>query len=317
MKPTLFIFLVFIISFSHGNGQGITNSKFQLPEYCRADSAKSKTLIGRRVKIWHDGGIYATLNTDSNFVWPSAEAKRRGGENGWGNFKPKTGDTGVVVHIFIYEGDRQKYVYLLKIKENYVPIGCFYVTDLDKPDAAHYSTWDSLKNIDYAKGCKFKRSNINNNWSGAGNTAIDSISETFACDLTSTGIDTVMLCKGYSGVSSTSTAFVLWEGKGKGYVKAFFIEKGHRLAEHPIKFFPLKPVLSYFFNNKLDTITREFKPKMQAEMPDLGGLSIQLYAQNLFFRQFIPELLVKAYHKEPEAIWWKMVTDQLLAIKKE
>jgi len=52
-------------------------------------------------------------------------------------------------------------------------------------------------------------------------------------------------------------------------------------------------------------------------MPDLGGLSIQLSTPNLFFRQFIPELLVGAYQKEPEAIWWKMVSDQLIKLIKE
>jgi hypothetical protein len=317
MKSTWLLVLVIIISLSQGNGQNVARRKFQLPEYCRPDSAKSKTIIGRKVKIWHDGGVYSTFNTDSNFVSPSVEAKRRGGENGWGSFRPKTGDTGLIVHIFIYEGDRQKYVYLLKIGENYVPIQCFYVTDLDKPDAVHYSTWDSLKNIDYAKGCKFKLTYINGTPGSVGNTAIDSASETLACDLTLRRIDTVMLCRGYSGISSTSTAFVLWEDKGKGYIKTFFIEKGHHLAERQIERFPLKPILNYFFKNKLDTITRDFNPAIQAEIPDLGGLSIQLQTPNLFFRQFIPELLVRAYQKEPEAIWWKMVSDRLITLIKE
>jgi len=246
MKFAWLLILAVIIFFFQGKGQSITNPKFQLPEYCRPDSAKSKTIIGRKVKIWHDGGIYPTFNTDSNFVWPSAEAKRRGGENGWGRFRPKTGDTGIIVHTFIYEGDRQKYVYLLKIKENFVAIGCFYVTDVDKPDAVQYHAWDSLKNIDYAKGCKFKLMNINKRWSGAGNTKIDSISESLACDLTAKGVDTVILCKGYSGVSSTSTAFVLWEEEGKGYVKTFLIEKNLNLSEHQMERFSLKPILNYF-----------------------------------------------------------------------
>ena len=89
------------------------------------------------------------------------------------------------------------------------------------------------------------------------------------------------------------------------------MKKGKRLDEKDAKSVSISDLLNYFFNNKLDTITKAFKPNLQAEMPDLGGLSIQLYTPILFFRQFIPELLVRAYRKDPEAIWWQMVEDKI------
>lgn len=174
------------------------------------------------------------------------------------------------------------------------------------------ATWDSLKNVDYAKGgCKFKLANVNGNFSGAGESKIDSISETCACGLIDRGIDTVLLCKGYSGVSPTSIAVVFWLSKGKGYVSTFFMKKDKRIDEKDAKSTFISPLLSYFFNNKLDTITKEFKPNLQADMPDVGGLNIQLYTSRLFFRQFISQLLVSAYRKDPEIIWWQMVEDKI------
>jgi hypothetical protein len=294
--------------------QNHQSSPFQLSEYWRTDSANSATIIGRKVKIWNAGGMYVTLNTDTTLQWPSEQARMRAGENGWGDFKPKTGDTGTIAHVFIGRGEseRKKFIYLLKIKENYVPINGFDITDLDKPDIEHIYTWDSLKNIDYAKGgCKFKLANINGNFSGAGESKIDSMSENCACDLIDKGIDTVLLCKSYSGVSSTSTAVVFWQNQGKGYMSIFLMKKGNQLDEKDAKSISISPLLNYFFNNKLDTITKTFKPKFQAEMPDVGGLSIQLYTPTLFFRQFIPQLLMSAYRKDPEIIWWQMVEDKI------
>jgi hypothetical protein len=312
-KHVLFSFFLSSIFISIADAQW-ADFKVDKSEYCRADSAKSASLIGRKVKIWDAGGIYANFNTDLNFKWPSAGARQRGGENGWGNYKPKTGDTGTIVWVFLYRGDRQKYVYLIKVGDNFVPIGCYYVTDLDKPDINQLHIWDSLKNINYAKGCKFKIAVVNNTGSGAGQTKIDSLSETFACNLIGGGVDTVMLCNAFSGVSSTSAAVVFWEHAGHGYSKAFFLKKRHAISERPVKPMNLKPILDYFFSNKLDTIKQIFKKDMQASLPDLGGLCIQVYTPRIFFREFIPTMLAMAYKKEPEAIWWNMVTDRLLAI---
>lgn len=312
MKLFLLAIITLILTSEVANAQ---NNRFQLPEYCRQDSAQSVTIIGKKVKIWHEGGVYSTLNTDTAFSWPSSEAKTRGGENGWGHFRPKTGDIGIVVRVFTYPGNSpgRQFIYLLKIGEYYVPIDCFYITDIDKPDSDHMRDWDSLKNIDYAKGCKFKLANVNGNFSGAGESKIDSVSETYACDLIAKGIDTIMLCK---GSPFTSGAVVFWENKGIGYSTAFFKRKNGQLRETGIKPISLSPLLNYFFSNKLDTITQRFKPKLLAAMPDLGGLIIQVYTPNSFFRQFVPQLALSAFKNEPLIIWWQMVSDKVGAIAK-
>lgn len=103
--------------------------KNEKPEYCSDDSLYSKSIIGRKVRIFHDGGIYSTINTTNYLKWPSKELKAKSGINGWGSFVPKTGDTGTVVHIFYDKQTRKDNIYLINIGDHYVPIGCNSITD--------------------------------------------------------------------------------------------------------------------------------------------------------------------------------------------
>jgi hypothetical protein len=317
MKFIIAVTTFSLFVYSCAEAQVLSLSKFVLPEYCRPDSANSKSLIGRLVMIKNWGGIFEDLNTDKSFKWPSEEVRLKAGKSGWGNYKPKTGDTGTVVSVFYKkdENERTKFVYLLKIRENYVPISCFDVTDIDKADDDHYIESELIKNADYAKdGCKFKMFSVNSNYSNAGNSKIDSLCEDYACKLLSNGHDTVILCKGYPEIKY---AFVLWNHDGNGRVVVFAQQKQNEVIQSDPKPFQLDSILAYFHENKLDTITLAFKPKLQALMPDVGGLSIQLAYNKTFFRGDMPILLFRAYKNEPEAIWWKMIYEHLVVFAKD
>ena len=156
--------------------------KSEKPNYCLKDSAKSKSVLGRQIKIWHEGGIYSTLNTTNKFKWPSKEIKSKGGKNGWKGYVPQAGDIGTVAQIFYDKGSSLKYIYLLKVKDNYVPVACNYLTNADKlnshEEGEQKYIQDSINNIKYAAGCKFKIQNIKGSWSRAGLMNIDKVSET-------------------------------------------------------------------------------------------------------------------------------------------
>lgn len=56
------------------------------------------SLVGQKLKIYHNGGIYSTANgKDSKFIeWKNEEIKTKAGKSHWGIFEPKTGDIGEV-----------------------------------------------------------------------------------------------------------------------------------------------------------------------------------------------------------------------------
>jgi hypothetical protein len=291
------------------------------PDYCLTDSAEAISLIGRQVKIWHEGGVYSTLNTIKKFKWPSEDMKKRGGQSGWGIFKPQAGDTGIVVQIFPDKGSVNKYIYLLEIKDYYVPLGCSYVTDIDKLDIHKQSVQDrindSIANVNYAAGCKFKLQEVNASWSRAGVVNIDKVSESFACDLASKGIDTVMLCKYMfdNGSSPLEKAFILWLDNGNGFLKAFFNNSKHRPTENKVIAFNAGPLINYFFANKLDSVTSE--PKTDFWISHSMGYSIQLYTPALFYRHRLVDYLIRNDKNHPKAKWWNLISEQLATLKEE
>ena len=291
------------------------------PDYCLTDTADAKNVIGRRAKIWHEGGIYPTLNMVEKFKWPSEEMKKRGGQSGWGTFKPGAGDTGTIVHIFPNKGNVDKYIYLLKVKDYYVPIACSYVTDIDKLDIHKQSEldWinDSIANVKYAAGCKFKVRNVNNNWSRAGLTNIDKQSEEFACDLIVKAVDTVMLCKYIfdNGSLPIEKAFIVWLDNGHGYAKAFFNNPKHQPTQNKTIPFDSKTLINYFFVNRIDTVTSE--PKSEMWISHSMGYSIQLYTPGSFYRERLTDFLIRQDKTHPKARWWNMISERLAVLKEE
>lgn len=70
--------------------------------------------------------------------WPSEKIRERGGQSGWGTFNPKVAD------IFIDKMSVNNTIYLVKIKDYYVPVGCSYITSTDQPDSHEQSEQDYL-----------------------------------------------------------------------------------------------------------------------------------------------------------------------------
>lgn len=247
--------------------------------------------------------------------------RQRGGRSGWDAFDPKAGDTGTIVNIFYNKGASHPYIYLLKIGQYYVPIGCGYVTDIDKPDMDQQAQqdWinDSIANVNYAAGCKFKINNVNEHWNRAGLTNLDKESEVFACELTAKGIDTIMLCKHIfdNGSLPIEKAFILWLDNGKGYVKAFFNNSKHQPTNNKIQPFESKELIDHFFTNRIDTVTSE--PQTDVTISHSLGYSIQLYTPHIFYRERVTDFAIRQNKTHPKSIWWNMITEKLVPLKAE
>lgn len=295
--------------------------KIQKPDYCLKDSLDSKSIIGRPVKIWHNGGVYSTLNEGNTYKFPSKEIKAKSGRNAWGKYEPKAGDTGTVVHILYDTKNKNNNIYLIKVGDNYVPLGCYYLTDVNQLDVFEQDNLrviqDSLKNVNYANGCKFKRREVNESWSRAGLTNIDKVSEIFACDLTTKGIDTVMLCKYLfdNGSLPIEKAFVLWLDNGNGFVKAFFNNSKHQPTENKTIPFHSALLINHFFSNRLDTVTSE--PKSELWISHSLGYSIQVYTKNSFFRERLTDVIIRQDKTHPKSVWWILISEQLATFKEE
>ncbi len=273
-RPTKTILIICIIALIFGIQTGNCQTLFKLiesekPDFCNS-LLQTEKLIGKKVKIWHDGGVYSTLNKSKSFTFPSEKIKNLCGESAWKNFEPKTGDIGEIVYISPYEsgaGVTGKRIYILNIRGNYVGIACEYLTDTSKLDnnqefEEYYRKEEERLRI-YANGCEFKTSNINDNWNRAGLFNIDSISETYACRLKEKGIDTIMLAKYISdnGSSPAEKAFVLWPDNGQMFMNSFYNNKKHIPTENGIINFDWSDIKDYYITYRLDTISTKPDPK--------------------------------------------------------
>jgi len=55
--------------------------------------------VGERWRIRDAGDVYPSINTTDCLVWPSPDARARGGESYWGSWAPKSGDMGLVLGV--------------------------------------------------------------------------------------------------------------------------------------------------------------------------------------------------------------------------
>ncbi|MFN8776901.1 MAG: hypothetical protein ACK5XV_09050 [Flavobacteriales bacterium] len=291
------------------------------------DSTKGQNLIGTSAKIWHNGGIYEDLNKVKDFYFPTKEMRKKGGISGWRKFYPQNGDIGKIVYATEYTENAvgsAKIIYILQIKDKYVPIGCGYLTDTTKLDSDKESEkWayeDSIRSVKYASGCSFKTSGINDCWNRAGLFKIDIISETFACNLKdSLGVDTILLCKYIfdNGSSPGEKAFLFWQQNGQGYLKAFFNNEKHIPTENKVVPIDWSDIYQYYFTNHIDTVTTDPKPSFW--MSHSMGYSIQFYSTTT--KYFCSRL--QDYYWEtdksnhPKTKLWQLVNDKVKDIKQE
>jgi hypothetical protein len=285
-------------------------------DFCSKQNGQER--IGQKVKIWSIGGIYTSINSSNNLKWPTYEMKNKSGENSWGHHYPKTGDTGTIIHVFEYDDGRvasAKLIYLLDIKGSYVPIGCGYITTVDHMDeneeSEHWRIQDSIRSVKYAAGCEFKTKGLNDCWNRTGVFPIDTMPEIFICNLKSSGIDTLILCKYIydNGSLPIEKAFVLWIDNGKGYMKAYYNNKNHQPTEKKVQKFEVGPLVQKFFEYKLDTVTTY--PKAEYCIDHYMGYSIQLYTPTTFFCDRVVDYLINTDKKHPKSLWWTLVTDGL------
>ncbi len=274
MRALIFILSLFVTQSLYGQNQYSYLEKTEENlDYC----GKLKTvvnLIGQKAKIWHNGGIYSTLNGSDNIEWPNEEMKKIAGKEYWNEFEPQIGDIGEIV--FVSKSKYKEIIYLLKVKEYYVPIKCSYVVSPTSFDVneAEQKRWDEIEA--YGNGdCNFKKFGFNETWNRAGIFKIDKMSEAYACGLKSNGIDTLMLVKRISdnGSSPNEKQYVVWKDKGNGYLKEFENNEGHNLTESETVNFDWNDLIE-FYNSK-----RVFEEK---EMPNSvvshwTNLIVQLY----------------------------------------
>lgn len=277
--------------------------------------SKVKKLIGKDVKIFNSGGVYSTINQTDNLKWPSTELKEKSGENSWGNYEPKAGDTGTVVHVFKYGNKHRKFIFILDVDGHFVPIGCKDITDIDRPDEKesweNYYYQDSIKQVEYAAGCEFKMNGINSCWNRAGVAKIDIVSETFACQLLESGIDTVLLCKNMfdNGSSPYEKAGVFWLKDGKSYLKLFFNNSKHEPTQDSIRESEALKLFDFHIENRIDTITTQ--PNSDMWISHSMGYVMQLYLPNRYYCERIPDYLLSADTKHIKSIWWNMVIKEI------
>lgn len=278
----------------------------------------SENLIGQQVKIWSNGGIYTTINTSKSLKWPSEEIKEKSGENSWGDFYPQTGDTGTVVHVFEYDKGRvasAKIIYLIKIGINYVPIGCGYLTTIDKLDkheeAEYWRIQDSVKNAEYAQGCKFKTSYVNGSYFNAGAHEIDKLAESFACELSQNGVDTILLIKSFynnHGLGNSKFEGISWTEKGESYLKVFRNMENEISENESIKI-DLTEIQSYFEQNKIESDTTYPQPTMWISH-DLT-FYIQFKQGSKYYTESLTNSELTGDTKHIKSVWVSMILKEI------
>jgi hypothetical protein len=85
-------------------------------------AASGSFSVGDSVRIDDTGGLYSTINQVDCLTWPSADAKTRGGQDGWGSYYPSAGEIGFVVGISPH-CDTGVEVLILDVNGYIVPIG--------------------------------------------------------------------------------------------------------------------------------------------------------------------------------------------------
>ena len=295
MKATIKIIFIFIFwtnAFGQNKPSYIGKGKDSI-DICKPNY----NLIGKKLKIYHNGGIYSTSNgPDSKFInWKDEKIKLEAGKSHWGNFEPKTGDVGEVIQIGKSKFD--EVIYVLKIGDYYVPIQCKYLTQENNlsSEELYEEQWKQIEA--YGVGdCNFKKNGFNGVGNRAGIVEIDKLTENFACGLKTKGIDTVMLIKLIvdNGSSPDEIEYVFWIENKQGYKTAFKNNKQHKPIQTEIEKYDWNDILDYYDENVKGTemIFPEFF------VSHWTNLIVQLYQKEEFY-SFGMQLLIK---KEDEQL---------------
>ncbi|MCK5524866.1 MAG: hypothetical protein KAI83_17200 [Thiomargarita sp.] len=110
-------------------------SQLPIDESATPSSINEEPPPPRKAQITDVGQIYELINTTECLKWPSPEMKEKGGKNGWGEFYPKKGDTGIIVKEMQHCHLEDK-LYIVEIEEYYVPISNVGVKIMDEKSAS-------------------------------------------------------------------------------------------------------------------------------------------------------------------------------------
>lgn len=270
---TIILSFLFIQNLSGQNQYSYIERTQEKIDYC-GELKIVQELIGHKVKIWHNGGIYSSLNGRDYINWPNDEIKKIAGKEYWNGYEPQIGEVGEI--IFISKSKYNELIYILKIKDNYVPITCSYIVSLESLDVneAHQKRWDEI--YAYGEGdCNFKKFGFKDIWNRAGIAEIDKISESFACDLKTKGIDTLMLVKRISdnGSSPSEKEYVLWKEKGQGYLKTFENNEKHKPTQTESERFDWDDLIRFYEEKNVSSETK----KPESIISHFTNLIVQLY----------------------------------------
>jgi hypothetical protein len=225
----MFTLLLFILTPYVKAQTPVTSVLSDATRFC--DTTQIALLVGTFAKIKHEGGIYEDLHKLKDFHFPTKEMRKRGGKSGWGKCKPQKGDIGKIVYATANAYDAvgsANVIYIIQIKDIYVPVACGYLTDanpLDSDKELEMSVnKDSLQYVSDGTRCLFLGSGNQDCWRRLGLVTTDIVSQTFACNLTdSLGVDTLLVCKHVfdNDASTGETTVIFWQYQGKGYVAIF------------------------------------------------------------------------------------------------
>jgi hypothetical protein len=291
MKRLTHILLILCLSqFFRLNAQTLVNAlESNKPNYC--DSIVKEDLIGQKVKIWHKGGCI-----------------------GCTDFKPTSGMIGEIVDIYSPYSDQT--IYVINFNDTLVEFDCKYLTDPSLPDIdMAWAIADSIENKrmeEYANGCPFKTRDINGNWNRAGLFNIDTISESFACGLLNSGIDTIMLVKYIydNGSSPFESAYVLWQENGEMYLKTYYNNSDHLPEGQEVEEFDWSKISNFYFANRLDTVVSYPETKYY-QSHDMGFV-VMFYSPGYdFFCDRLPNYIFIKSKRHIKSKFWKLVFEDL------
>lgn len=274
--------------------------------------------IGDSVKIWDAGGVYPDINKSKSLIWPSKKVKRKSGENSWKDYTPKSGEVGQIIHVFDYDESRtnsSKYIYLLQIGKQHVPIGCGYITDIDKMTSdeewEYHFIQDSIRNSIYANGCLFKLSyGLGNRYQG-GSFKIDSLAESYACDLLEQGIDTILMMKSFNnnhGLGKSNMQMIAWRDNASDYIKFFSCLTNGEINNHPYKEIATEKI-NYFFNTKIATNNSSPESIIRVSHPNVYNVYFvygdKIYTEYLTYRE------IKNDTEHVKTRWWTKLLNEI------
>lgn len=282
------------------------------------DQQRPYFLIGDTVKIWDAGGIYEELNKTKTLKWPTREIKKKAGKKGWKSYEPKAGDIGEIVHVFEYNDDRvnsAKYIYLLQIENNYVPIGCGYITEVDKmtgdEEWEYYYMQDSIQNSLYADSCLFKLSyGVGGRYQG-GVFKIDSLAETFACEILDSKSDTILMMKSFNnnhGLGKSNMILITWREPNNDYIKFYKHDIRGQITEQDPKLIPTD-IIDYFFEKELET--NDSSPKSIISVSHPNVYNIYFVYGNKVYQEYLTYREVKDDPEHLKTIWWKKLLSEI------